>query len=162
MKRIVKKGIVCVCAVILTLAVIMVSNIGGGEIADGIYRIENCAEYPVAYAQVEGNTIQFYNIDLNELYREKQREEFQWWIEQGVGATMTEEQIDAASDLNELFVNNAWEIDYELADENKQGTFTYVYFCIVKDTRFGLVLQYDALNKTIQINDPKKTLLFKK
>lgn len=108
--------------------------------------------------------MQFYNIDLNALYRDKQRKEFEGWMERGVGANMTEEQIERVSDLNALFVSNAWEIDYDLVDNNKQGTFTYVHFCIVKDARFGLVLQYDALHKTIQLNDadPEKVFVFKK
>lgn len=164
MKKTAKISIGIIGAIIILAVIIAISGIGGGKIADGTYRVTNCEAYPDAYIVVEGNKVQFYNIDLNALYRDKQRKEFEGWMERGVGANMTEEQIERVSDLNALFVSNAWEIDYDLVDNNKQGTFTYVHFCIVKDARFGLVLQYDALHKTIQLNDadPEKVFVFKK
>lgn len=151
-------------AIVILIITIAVGNISSGKIADGTYRIRNCSEFPDAYIVVKGNKIQFYNIDLNKLYREEELKDFKGWIEHGIGVEMTQEQIEKASDLNELFVTNPWEIAYDLEGNNKQGTFSYVYFCIVKDTCFGLVLQYDSLHKTIQLNnaDAQKILVFKK
>lgn len=151
-------------ALVILIIIIAVGNISSGKIAEGTYRIRNCSEFPDAYIVVKGNKVQFYDIDLNKLYREKELESFKGWVEHGVGVEMTEKQIEKASDLNELFVTHPWEIDYDIVGDNKDGTFTYIYFCIVKDTPFGLVLQYDSLHKTIQLNnsDPQKIFVFKK
>lgn len=164
MKRNVKIGICIFSAIVFLVMILVISNMSRMQIAEGTYRVTNCDEYPDAYIVVNENNIQFYNIDLNMLYREEQIKDFQGWIEHGVGGELTEEQIEMASDLNEMFVSNSWEIDYDLESNNKQGTFSYVYFCIVKDTRFGLVLQYDSMHKTIQLNnaDTQKILVFKK
>lgn len=163
-KKILKVSIGLVAAVVLLVAVIFVSSIFGSEIADGTYEITNSSQYPDAYVVVKDNEIQFYNIDLNELYREKELEDFEVWKEMGYADGMTDEQIAQISDLNLMFVDNAWEFDYDMGIISKNGTFTYVYFCIVKDTCFGLVLQYDSLHKTIQINDAdeEKVLVFDK
>lgn len=163
MKRNVK---ICICsfaAIVFLIIIIVFGNITSGQIAEGTYRVRNCSEFPDAYFVVKDNEIQFYNIDLNKLYREEQLKDFKGWIEHGIGVNMTEEQIEKASDLNEMFVTNPWKIDYDI-ENNKQGTFSYIYFCIVKDTRFGLILQYDSLHKTLQLNnaDPQKVLVFKK
>lgn len=164
MKRNVKICICSLAAIVFLMLVIVVGNASSGRIAEGTYRIRNCSEFPDAYIVVKGNKIQFYNIDLNKLYREEELKDFKAWIEHGIGVEMTQEQIEKASDLNELFVTNPWEIAYDLEGNNKQGTFSYVYFCIVKDTCFGLVLQYDSLHKTLQLNnaDAQKILVFKK
>lgn len=172
MKRNVKKFICFFAATVLAIAlaiviliiIIAVGDISSGKIAEGTYRIKNCSEFPDAYIVVRGNKVQFYDIDLNKLYREEQLENFKRLVEHGIGVEMTEKQIEKASDLNEMFVINSWEIDYDLVGDNKDGTFTYIYFCMVKDTFFGLVLQYDSLHKTIQLNnsDPQKILVFKK
>lgn len=162
MNKYINAAIVVIVVAALLGVIIVTTGIGSGRMADGTYRITNCEAYPDAYLVVDGYRVQFFNIDLNALYQEKQRKDFQQWIERGIGASMTEEQIERASDLNNLFVSNSWMVDYSL--DNKLGTFTYVYFCLVKDTRFGLVLQYDSLHKTIQLNDadPTKVFVFKK
>ena len=162
MSKYLKAAIVLIVAVALLAVIMVTTGTGSGRMADGTYRITNCEAYPDACLVVDGYRVQFLNIDLNAVYREQQRNVFQQWIERGIGANMTEEQIERASDLNELFVSNSWVVDYSM--DNKQGTFTYVYFCLVKDTPCGLVLQYDSLHKTIQLNnsDPSKILIFKK
>lgn len=164
MKRNAKTCIYFFVAIAFLMIIIAFGNITSGRIAEGTYRVRNCSEFPDAYVVVKDNEIQFYNIDLNKLYREDQLKDFKGWIEHGIGVEMTEEQIEKASDLNEMFVTNPWKIDYNLKSNNKQGTFRYVYFCIVDGTRFGLILQYDSLHKTLQLNhaDAQKILVFKK
>ena len=164
MKKTLKSGIILVVAVALLAGVFLISRRGDGKIADGTYRVTNSETYPDAYIVVRRNEIQFYNIDLNALYQEYQRKNYEVWKEKGVGAKLTEEQMEQFSDLNEMYVSNAWLIDYDLTVTSKVGTFTNAYFCKVSDTPFGLILQYDSLHRTIQINnpDPQNILVFKR
>lgn len=164
MKKTLKVGIILVVAVVLLAGVFLISRWGDKKIADGTYRVANSEAYPDACIVVRGNEIQFYNIDLNALYQEYQRKNYEEWEKRGIGAKLTKEQIEAFSDLNEMFVSNAWRIDYKLTVTSKEGTFTNAYFCMVSDTPFGLILQYDSLHRTIQINDPEpqNILVFKR
>ncbi len=164
MKKTLKVSIVLAVAVVFLAGAFLTSRRGDGKIADGTYKVTNSDAYPGACIVVRGNELQFYNIDLNALYQKYQRETYDEWKKRGVGAKLTEEQIEQYSDLNEMYVSNAWYIDYNLTVTSKEGTFTNVYFCKVKDTPFGLILQYDSLHRTIQINnpDPENILIFKK
>lgn len=164
MNRTLKIGIILVVAVVFLVGAFLISRRGDGQIADGTYKVTNSEAYPDAKITVCDNEIQFYNIDLNALYQEYQRKNYEEWEKRGVGARLTEEQIEQYSNLNEMYVLSAWTIDYSTTVTSKEGTFTNVYFCKVRDTPFGLILQYDSLHRTIQINnpDPKNILVFKK
>ena len=163
MKKVTKIIIILVAAVVLFVAAFLISRAGGSKLANGTYHITNSEAYPDAYIVVDGNQIQFYNIDLNALYRDDQMENYRKLVERGSIPQLTEEQLEQVSDLNALFVTNPWEMNYDEIVVDKRGTFTYVYFCMVKDTFFGKVLQYNSLHRTIQINDenPEKVLIFK-
>ncbi len=164
MKKTLKVSIFLTVTVVLLAGAFLISCRGDGRIADGTYKVTNSDAYPDACIVVRGNEIQFYNIDLNALYQELENQNFEVWEQKGVGAKLTEEQKEQFSDLNEMFVYNTWTIDYNHTVTSKEGTFTNAYFCMVTDTPFGLILQYDSLHRTIQINnpDPQNILVFKK
>lgn len=108
---------------------------------------------------VEDGKLQFFNIDFNEIYQEAQLKNYKAMEERGVVVPLEKGQLEQVSDLNQMFVSN----EYELLEEgSKNGTFTYVYWCLNKDYAFGLVFKYDSLHKTVQINNPVKTLVFEK
>lgn len=162
-----KKGIkICIgiiLAVVLLLSVVVITKTGGAEITEGTYKITDYAAYPDAYIVVKENKLQFYNIDLNAIYQEAQLEDYKEMQEHGLEFHITEQQLGKISDLNELFVSNPYELDYESSTkDNKTGTFTYVYFCYNGDYPFGLVLEYNSLHKTVKINSPEQTLIFEK
>ena len=163
MKKGIKILIISIIVIGLLSAAIFISRSGGSEISEGTYYIENCEAYPDAYITVNNNEIQFHNIDLNALYREEQLENYNRLVEQGTIAKLSDSVLDQVSDLNYLFVSNAWQINYDEIVMDKNGTFTYVYFCMVPDTYFGKVIHYDSLRKTIQLNDEdlNKILVFK-
>ena len=75
MRRKMKKKIM-VFIIVIALATIGVVGYliirNGSRIPEGKYMIKNYAEFPDAYAIVSGKTIQFYNIDFNSMYREKE------------------------------------------------------------------------------------------
>lgn len=162
MKSKLKFVAIVIVAILVMVGVFVFVNIGGAKISEGKYKIIGVEEYPDAYIQVEGNNIQFYNIDLNAIYQQGQLDNYNNMIEKGFPATYTDEQIKEYSDLNKMFVENSYTIDYETNDDNKSGTFTYIHYCIVDNAAFGFVLEYDSFNKTIQINSPIKNILFEK
>lgn len=162
MKKILKYGLIAVGAIALLIIVLFFTKVGGAKIAEGTYKVKDSRISSEAYIQVDGNKIQFYNIDLNQIYREAQLKDYSAMVAHGVGNELSEEQLDKLSDLNGLFVSNAYEIDYDKQEDSKTGTFTYVYFCYTSDYPFGLVLEYNALHKTLQINSPVKKIVFEK
>lgn len=163
MKKGIRISIISIIVIGLLLAAIFISKSGGSKISEGTYYIENCEAYPNAYITVSNNEIQFHNIDLNALYRKEQLENYNKLVERGTIAKLSDSVLNQVSDLNYLFVSNAWKINYDEVVMDKNGTFTYVYFCMVPDTYFGKVIQYDSLRKTIQLNDEDvdKILVFK-
>ena len=159
MKKGIKIGIGIIFAVALLIVVIFITQVGGTEISEGTYKIKDCPEYPDAYLVVEDGKLQFFNIDFNEIYQEAQLKNYKAMEERGVVVPLEKGQLEQVSDLNQMFVSN----EYELLEEgSKNGTFTYVYWCLNKDYAFGLVFEYDSLHKTVQINNPVKTLVFEK
>ncbi|MBQ3513524.1 MAG: hypothetical protein IJA32_06975 [Lachnospiraceae bacterium] len=159
MKKGIKIGIGIILAVALLVAVGFVTKVGGAEITEGTYKIKDCPEYPDAYLVVEDGKLQFFNIDFNAIYQEAQLELYKTMEERGAVVPLTKEQLEQVSDLNQMYVVN----EYELLEEgSKTGTFTYVYWCYQSGYAFGLVFEYDSLHKTVQINNPVKTLVFEK
>lgn len=161
MKKKIKVIIVVACAIVLLIGVVLLCRIGGSEITDGVYEITDCSDFPNAYIEVTGNKLQFYEIDLNEIYQAAQIESYDNLNESGA-LDISEEKIAEISDLNNLLVSNPYELDYESITDNKNGTFTYIYYCMSEQNIFGLVLEYDSLHKTIQINSPVRQLVFEK
>lgn len=160
MNKILKYCLVAVVAIALLIITVFVTKVGGPEIADGTYKVKDSENYSDAYIYVNNNSIQFFNIDLNSIYREAQMNNYASMVEHGVKFGLTDEQLNEISDLNNLFVSNSYEIDYDKQDDSKAGTFTYVYFCYVNEYPFGLVLEYNALHKTLQINSPVQQMIF--
>lgn len=163
MKKITKTAIILIVVVLLTVVAIVMIGTGGGHMADGTYRVTNCEAYPDAYIVVSrnGKDIQFYNIDLNDIYRESDIEKYHKIQEKGFLLDIQDEELDKLSDLNAMFVSYSWTLDDDLF---KKGTFTYGAFCMGDQNLFGLVLEYNSLHKTIQImnQDPEKKFIFKK
>ncbi|MBD5158150.1 MAG: hypothetical protein HDT13_11035 [Butyrivibrio sp.] len=149
--------------IVTPFAVNFMLKINSDKMANGIYYAVDFEEYPDAYAVVKGETIQFYNIDLNAIYREEQlnrvyqvhnNENLSFQIE------VTEEELLEMSDLNNIFVNNPYQ--YDLGNGWKEGTFVFYYPCISDRYWFGLHLLYDSWNKTIKINNSQLQITFKK
>ena len=147
-----KKIIISVIIVILLAVTLTANYIGGAEFTEGKYKIQDFAEYPDAYIEAKGNTIQFYNIDLNAEYRKA--------LTKGFPVKLDEEGIKKASDFNARFVDEPFELDFS---DSKTGTFTYTHYCLDDESEmFRLIIIYDSLHKTIKINNAEQEILFKK
>ena len=155
-----KKIIISVIIVILLAVTLTANYIGGAEFTEGKYKIQDFAEYPDAYIEVKGNTIQFYNIDLNAIYRDYQVAEYRKALTKGFPVKLDEEGIKKASDFNARFVDEPFELDFS---DSKTGTFTYIHYCLDDESEmFRLIIIYDSLHKTIRINNAEQEILFKK
>jgi len=154
-----KKIIISVIIVILLAVTLTANYIGGAEFTEGKYKIQDFAEYPDAYIEVKGNTIQFHDIDLNAIYREHQMSVYKDASAKGFLEVLDEEALKTASDFNARFVDAPFELDFS---DTKEGTFTYIHHCRDESQIFGLVIIYDALHKTIKINNAEQEIVFKK
>ena len=97
----------------------------------------NEGTYQVASITITKDTIQFHNIDLNKIYQAKQMEQYKKTHEISPELSYSEKEIDDYSNLNENFVNNAFPIPYEQAEDFKSGTFTYTYYLYPGNSIFG-------------------------
>ena len=161
-----KKTLIIIGIILLItipLAVNFLLKINTKKITDGTYYAVNCEEYPDAYVVVKGDTLQFYNIDLNAIYQKDQlnsvykahnNENLSFRID------VTEEELLKLSDLNDMFVNNSCK--YDLSKGWKNGTFVYSFRCVTYHDWFGLYFLYDTWNRTITINNYQLQITFKR
>ena len=147
--------------IIILIIIIALADIGVGgylilrnarTIPEGKYMIKNYAEYPDAYAIVSGKTIQFFNIDFNEMYREQEL----YYIltaqeERGVLDTgYTKEELIELSDLNRLVVKKP----YNFSELNPLDRFEneFSYYLAVEGNLFGVWVHYNTAEKVLKLN----------
>lgn len=164
MKKKFFKTIGIVVAILISMGglgtLIFFNYVGDGSYTEGKYIIQNCEEYPDAYIKVKGDTIQFFNIDLNALCQDKKMKDYYRSVEKGNTEPFLEEDLARVSDYNRAFVDNQWTMKYD--EYSKSGTFKYVDFCMIEDTLFGIVLHYDSFHKTIEVYYSGESIMFKK
>lgn len=149
-----------VAVLIIILVVSAIVYIGDNRFDDGIYRVVDNSEYPNAYIKVENNSIQFGGIDLNKIYPKKQAEEVKDAIDKGFDLNVTDKDIEKESNLNAVFVDNKYYISN--CEGQEEGTFKTLYHLLTPSKYFGLILIYDALHKTIHINNEIREMTFEK
>ena len=115
----------------------LLTDIKDGTINEGTYQVVDFEQYPDASITITKDTIQFHNIDLNKIYQAKQMEQYKKTHEINPELSYSEKEIDDYSNLNENFVNNAFPIPYEQAEDFKSGTFTYTYYLYPGNSIFG-------------------------
>lgn len=160
MKKIFGVSFISIILIIVLLLAVKLSSAFSSSMNDGKYKILDEELYSDAYIEVKDNTIRFYNIDLNEIYRQGQYENYLNIKNNGIDFGLSDEELYEKSDLNRIFVDNAYEVD---VTDSKEGTFLYCYYCLDNDVNmFGFPIEYNSWDKTIQINSPIKTLKFQK
>lgn len=162
-----KKRILLVIGLILLITfpitICVIFRVSDSDMADGTYHVVDCETYPNAYIIVKGQTVQFYNIDLNATYGDSQFEEVYWMQtrkEAPIDTGYTIEELKQMADLNVAFCENSY--NYSKVNVHKQGTFTYWYPCRTDAQFFGLQLIYNSWDRTIKINNYQMNILFKK
>lgn len=160
MRKTIKLLFIGVVAVVIFLTVFYITYIGDEKFDSGTYKIVDCPEYPNACIKVENDSLQFFGIDLNKIYRENQVGQVKDAIDRGFDINLTAEEIDKESDLNAVFGDNKYDISNCEGEES--GTFKTLYYLLTNSNLFGLVLEYDAFHKTIHINNEIRELTFEK
>lgn len=126
------------------------------KVADGTYQIQNNATYPDAYIVVEDGEAQFFNIDLNELYKDDIVEKYIMYLKNYKNQSVTsadEEQIKNSIDLNERFCKTKFALDYSeenynFVDDRGIGNYN---FGTITDISY-LSYEYDWKNQSITLN----------
>ena len=152
MKTLIRLCLTLSGAVLLFAAVAKFTYIGDGKITKGTYQIKGFDRYPDACIEVGEDSIQFFNIDLNEIYQEGQLKQYYEVIARKPDLALSEEEVKKASDLNALLVQRPYYVDFqsEVDSDIKSGTFTYEYNFYQKNF-FGFGIEYNSLHKTIHI-----------
>lgn len=145
--------LVSVLTVVGIISYLFLLNSNG--LAEGKYYIKNNMEFPDAYVLVNDNTIQFFNIDFNSMFREQQLSSILIAQEErGVLNTgLSRQELENLSDINHLVVDQAY--DFSALNPMKQGTNEYSYFLACEGNLFGLWINYNTWDKIIKI--PGKT-----
>lgn len=128
-----KLAIIIILALFILGFAFKLIYIKDGTINEGTYQVVDFEQYPDASITITKDTIQFHNIDL----KAKQMEQYKKTHEINPELSYSEKEIDDYSNLNENFVNNAFPIPYEQAEDFKSGTFTYTYYLYPGNSIFG-------------------------
>lgn len=159
-----KKKLLLISAIILAIGVlgilIFFNYVGDEKFTEGIYKVQDCEAYPEAYIEVKDDHIQFYNIDLNALYHDADMEDYNKVVSMGGIEKLSDEDLARVSDYNRAFVDNPWKMEYN--KDKKNGTFVYVNFCMIERSMFGIVVHYDAFDKSIKVFHSGESYTFKK
>ena len=132
-----KLAIIIILALFILEFAFKLIYIKDGTINEGTYQVVDFEQYPDASITITKDTIHFHNIDLNKIYQAKQMEQYKKTHEINPELSYSEKEIDDYSNLNENFVNNAFPIPYEQAEDFKSGTFTYTYYLYPGNSIFG-------------------------
>lgn len=162
MKKKVKLIVIIIIAFLLLAVVYRFIYVGDEKIDTGTYEVIEFDKFPKAYAVVDEDAIQFYNIDLNSIYQTEQIKQYEEVCKVNPDLSYSEEEVKAYSDLNNLMVKNAYNLQYDKQSGIKTGTFKYTYFLYPGSSMFGLVIEYDSFHKTLHINNESQEITFKK
>lgn len=126
-----KKIRVTIICVVFALGLILTGC--GNEIVpmpEGKYAVSNDSDYRDAYLTIKGDEIQFFNIDLNAIYREEALKTTSKYNEE-----LSDEELEKYTDYNYYLVDNSYKFrksDNSMWDEEKGCTCMYVFsneFC---------------------------------
>ena len=132
---------------------------------DGIYKVENFASYPDAYVEIKEGSAQFFNIDLNALYKDKMVERYINYIT-NPNEEITEDdrkEIEASIDLNKMFCEKSVLLDYDIVnmrDDEKHYLYYYT-FGIITDVDH-MSYSYNTKEKIITLIDETNAIVFNK
>ncbi len=134
------------------------------EIKDGIYKIQNNTTYPDAYIAVKDGKAQFFNIDLNALYKDSIVEDYFRYMEGYKKQKLSDsdkEQIKQSIDLNKQFCDSEFVLDYSEENYNLFDTETGIglyNFGMITDISY-LSYEYDWKKRTITLNRQETELI---
>jgi Tfp pilus assembly protein PilE len=123
------------------------------ELKNGRYVIQNNEEFSDAYILIKNGKAQFCNIDLNVLYQKGYADEYVKRIKNQDGNLSKEDEKELAKsiDLNKIFVNQPWKLDYDSFNLTAQGKEEeYRFGKVFRGVYFGCT--YDYKTETVDIS----------
>lgn len=165
MKKVV--GVLCVFVIIAIVTCTGIWLFGDhSQVKEGIYRSQNSSKYPNAYIVVEDGTAQFYNIDLNEMYKAEIVENYIDYLvnyKEHVLSSSDKKEIKEAIDLNGQFCQKKIILNYEKENSNYYDETLDIYnynFGYVTDVDY-LAYDYDWKKDTITLTrDDDENIVF--
>lgn len=149
-------------AVISLLVVFFLTRTSREGLSIGKYDIAGNDKYPNAYIEVTDNTIQFFNIDLNEYYQAEQMRVYRMVLDNDPGwyGTVSDDELRSMADLNAVFIEKPY--DYSQIDAKKIGTNLMAYLMLYHDNFLGLAIHYNTKTKHIDVMRDGVILSFEK
>ncbi|MBD5088305.1 MAG: hypothetical protein HDT30_05760 [Clostridiales bacterium] len=148
-----KTGIIVAVGIVLLLGLVYMIFRESPEVKNGIYKIENNEEYSEAYIEVKDGYAQFFNIDLNAIYKEKISERYIIYLTRQKQQNLSEtemQEIREAIDLNTMFCDKPFPItnsDVSMQDDEESYLYYYSFGCVVGNEYF--LYTYNAKEKNI-------------
>ena len=141
--------------VLLTLIILMIPVIlflcfrNNPKLKEGTYKIQDNKTYPDAYIVVQDNSIQFYNIDLNDLFKEEMVTRYIYFQETEYGALTDKEkeEVEASIDLNKLVCDQPYSLNYETSIRDEWNEYSNMFCKINSVNSFGYL--YNTTAKTL-------------
>lgn len=133
---------------------------------EGIYKVENFESYPEAYIEIKEGRAQFFNIDLNALYKDKIVERYINYLTNMKEQKITEDdrkEIEASIDLNKMFCEASVLLDYDkvnMRDDEKRYLYYYTFGTITDVDHMSY--SYNTKEKSITLVDETNAIVFKK
>lgn len=156
--------------IIAVVVVIAIISLGGiwffsdhSKVKDGTYMIQNNTTYPDAYIVVDNGKAQFFNIDLNALYKDTIVEDDLLYLKNYKNqklSSLDEEKVKDSIDLNAQFCETKFVLDYsrksDLFDED-EGIGYYSFGAITDISH--LSYQWDWKKRSITLTRPEAGLI---
>ena len=150
-----------IAVVVIFFAVICVGVVwlyaNRAKVANGKYKIQDNSTYPNAYIIVENGEAQFFNIDLNALYKDgivENRIAYEEYFKKNKISSHDEQNLRDSIDLNKQFCDNKVTLDYSSKNANsydEDSGIGYYNFGWVTPTNY-LSYEYDWKKASIKLN----------
>lgn len=149
LRLIIKITLILGFIVVSIAAVLCLTGVFNGKPANGKYYIVDNDNYKDAYVEIKGDQIQFHNIDLNEIYKERMIAIYEKRMLNHPEDKISEDEYDVKFNINSWLVEKPFTLDYEKG--GKIGTFIHNYFLDNDFYYATVVIHYDSVKKTITL-----------
>ena len=156
MKKYINIAMVVILIVMVGVAVVWL-YVNRTKVADGKYKIQDNSTYPNAYIIVKNGEAQFFNIDLNAMYKDSIVEDairYEKYYKKKKLSRRDEQNIRDSIDLNKQFCNKRVILNYSSENYNSyddDSGIGHYNFGMITPTDY-LSYEYDWKNGSIKLD----------